>query len=168
GWFFFFFVLAVALISCVELYLLALKKGMNANLTIGLLAVVYLLYARFNYIFDLYSFLIILMLLLGLVELFRKDGSAIYNIGATLLGIFYLGIFSSSLIGIREFYPRIDDIYRQGGLLIITIFAAIWICDSATYYIGTAFGKHKLFPRVSPKKSWEGAIAGFVFAIITF
>ena len=33
--------------------------------------------------------------------------------------------------------------------------------------MGTAFGKHKLFPRVSPNKSWEGAIAGFVFAIIT-
>jgi phosphatidate cytidylyltransferase len=46
------------------------------------------------------------------------------------------------------------------------VFATIWICDSAAYYIGTAFGKHKLFPRVSPKKSWEGAIAGFVFAIL--
>jgi phosphatidate cytidylyltransferase len=33
--------------------------------------------------------------------------------------------------------------------------------------LGTAFGKHKLFPRVSPKKSWEGAISGFVFAILT-
>jgi phosphatidate cytidylyltransferase len=39
--------------------------------------------------------------------------------------------------------------------------------DSAAYFIGTAIGKHKLFPRVSPNKSWEGAIAGFVFSIIT-
>lgn len=44
---------------------------------------------------------------------------------------------------------------------------SIWICDSAAFFLGTAFGKHKLFPRVSPNKSWEGAIAGFIFAIIT-
>ena len=56
--------------------------------------------------------------------------------------------------------------HKRKRLLIISIFAAIWICDSAAYYIGTAFGKHKLFVRVSPKKSWEGAIAGFVFAIL--
>jgi phosphatidate cytidylyltransferase len=43
----------------------------------------------------------------------------------------------------------------------------IWVCDSAAYYIGSAFGKHKLFPRVSPNKSWEGAIAGFIFAVVT-
>ena len=68
---------------------------------------------------------------------------------------------------IREFYIQPEEDYLHGGFLIIFIFASIWICDSAAYYIGTAFGKHKLFPRVSPKKSWEGAIAGFVFAILT-
>ncbi|HEX9740327.1 MAG TPA: phosphatidate cytidylyltransferase, partial [Ignavibacteriaceae bacterium] len=51
--------------------------------------------------------------------------------------------------------------------LIISIFAAIWICDSAAYYGGTALGKHKLFARVSPNKTWEGAGFGFVFAVIT-
>jgi phosphatidate cytidylyltransferase len=51
--------------------------------------------------------------------------------------------------------------------LIIAIFASIWVCDSAAYFIGSAVGKHKLFPRVSPNKSWEGAIAGFIFAVIT-
>ncbi|MFZ1281640.1 MAG: phosphatidate cytidylyltransferase, partial [Ignavibacteriaceae bacterium] len=53
-----------------------------------------------------------------------------------------------------------------GGYLIISIFASIWICDSAAFFGGTALGKHKLFHRVSPKKSWEGAIFGFVFAIL--
>ncbi len=83
-----------------------------------------------------------------------------------MLGIFYLGIFGSTLIGIREFYPNLDGLYYQGGYLIISIFASIWICDSAAFFGGTALGKHKLFPRVSPKKSWEGAIFGFVFAIL--
>ena len=58
-------------------------------------------------------------------------------------------------------------LYTEAGYLIISIFASIWVCDSAAYFIGSALGKHKLFPRVSPKKSWEGAIAGFIFAVVT-
>ena len=53
-----------------------------------------------------------------------------------------------------------------GAATVITIFAAIWACDSAAYFAGRAFGRHKLFERVSPKKTWEGAIAGFVGAIL--
>ncbi|RPI71948.1 MAG: phosphatidate cytidylyltransferase, partial [Ignavibacteriales bacterium] len=109
---------------------------------------------------------LLIVFLITLIELFRDNGSAILNIGASLLGIFYIGLFSSALLAIREFYPNIGDIYFRGGYLIISIFASIWICDSAAYYGGTALGKHKLFPRVSPNKSWEGAIFGFVFAII--
>ena len=104
--------------------------------------------------------------MLLIFELFRNNGSSIQNLGATLLGVFYLGIFGSTLVGIREFYPNIDGLYNHGGYLIISIFASIWICDSAAFFGGTAFGKHKLFPRVSPKKSWEGAIFGFVFVIL--
>jgi len=65
---------------------------------------------------------------------------------------------------ISEFFT--ED-YFSGGYLIISIFITIWICDSAAFFLGTAFGKHKLFPRVSPKKSWEGSIAGFIFALLT-
>ena len=100
-------------------------------------------------------------------ELFRNYDSAILNLGATLLGIFYFGLFGSALIGIREFYPESNGLYINGGYLIISIFATIWICDSAAFFGGTALGKHRLFLRVSPKKSWEGAIFGFVFAILT-
>jgi len=106
------------------------------------------------------------LLLLG-VELFRKKGSAILNLGTTFLGIFYIGIFSTTFISLREFYS-VDfesDIY--GAYLIISILASIWIGDSAAYYGGTTFGRHKLFPRVSPKKSWEGAIFGFIFSVGT-
>jgi phosphatidate cytidylyltransferase len=48
------------------------------------------------------------------------------------------------------------------------VFASIWVCDSAAYFAGRAFGRHRLFERVSPKKSWEGAVAGFVGAVAAF
>ncbi len=63
----------------------------------------------------------------------------------------------------REFYPANTDLYINGAYLIISILASIWIGDSAAYFGGINLGKHKLFPRVSPNKSWEGAIFGFIF-----
>jgi phosphatidate cytidylyltransferase len=92
------------------------------------------------------------------------------------------------LIGIRELFvpadfpvyahfqvqgisipPEVEEtIYRWGGLTVLALFASIWICDSAAYFAGRAFGRHTLFERVSPKKTWEGALAGFVFAIAAF
>ncbi len=167
SFFFFSFVLAIALISFYEFSNLAKSKGAYTNLWIGFTALILLLINQFNYIFETYSFLLFLLIALTLIELFRNKNSAIMNIGSTLLGIFYIGLFASSLIGIREFYPSIGDLYSRGGYIIISIFISIWICDSAAFFCGTSLGKHKLFPRVSPNKSWEGAIFGFIFAIIS-
>ena len=160
------FVLIIAGISFYEFSVMAKTKGANVNVNLGLLAIIFLVINQYRFFFNQYHFLIVFIILLLIFELFRNNGSAIQNIGATLLGVFYLGIFGSTLIGIREFYPNIDGLYSHGGYLIISIFATIWICDSAAFFGGTALGKHKLFPRVSPKKSWEGAIFGFVFALL--
>lgn len=166
GVFFLSFVLIIAGISFYEFAVMAKQKGANLNVNVGLLTVILLIINQYRFFFNQYHFLIAIFLLLLIIELFRNNGSAILNLGATLLGVFYLGTFGSTLIGIREFYPNVDDIYYNGGYLIISIFTSIWICDSAAFFGGTALGKHKLFPRVSPKKSWEGAIFGFVFAIL--
>jgi phosphatidate cytidylyltransferase len=101
-----------------------------------------------------------------LFELSRNKESAVANIGATLTGIFYIGLFSASLVKLREYYADSYFFYDQGGYLIISLFATIWICDSAAYFIGSAFGKHKILTRISPKKSWEGGIAGFIFSVL--
>jgi phosphatidate cytidylyltransferase len=119
---------------------------------------------------------------MGVVELFRNKGSALINLSMTLFGVLYVSLFFGTFIGLREVFtshdPVVfryfvtmlgimdgDQIYRFGGYTVISIFAIIWICDSAAYHFGMAMGKHKLFPRVSPNKSWEGAIFGFVFAV---
>lgn len=160
------FVLLIGTVSFYEFSKLAEAKGENVNKTIGILTVALLIINIFYQFTDLQLLMFSSILLLLIFELFRNKGSAMQNIGSTLLGIFYIGLFSSSIVGIREFYSNSLH-YNNGGLLIISIFITLWITDSAAYFIGTAFGKHKLFPRVSPNKSWEGAIAGFVFAIIT-
>ncbi len=165
--YFLLFGIAIALVSFYEFALMAKHKGAEINKWIGLAAVAVLVANQYWIFMDTYLFLLILILLLTLTELFRNSGSAIVNTGTALLGIFYFGLFAGSLIGIREFYPGGGDAYLRGGYIIISILISIWVCDSAAFFGGTALGKHKLFPRVSPNKSWEGAIFGFVFAVIT-
>ena len=140
---------------------MARNKDISANKTFGLIGIIILLINYYRTFIDIYSFLFLFSVILFLIELFRNRGSAVLNIGATLLGVFYLGIFGSSIIGIREFYPNVGSLYQRGGFLMISIFAAIWLCDSAAFWAGSKLGKHKLFPRVSPNKSWEGSIFGF-------
>jgi phosphatidate cytidylyltransferase len=164
SYYFYVFVLGIGVISYYEFWILVKKKDVSANLYIGLFAVALIITNSLLKIIDFHSLILILLVVITLVELFRNSGSAVLNLGISLLGILYIGIFSSSLIFLREFY--ITD-YTKGGFLIISILASIWVCDSAAFFGGNALGKHKLFPRVSPNKSWEGAIFGLVFAIIT-
>ena len=135
------------------------------------------------------TLLLLFIVLILLVELFRNAGSVFLNAGFTLLGLIYAGLFLATLIGLRELFgnefpywlvrkhleaPAIlpdssihDMTYRWGGLTVISIFATIWMCDTAAYFGGLAMGRHKLFERVSPKKTWEGAMWGFVAAVAT-
>jgi len=167
SYYFFFFVLAIGLISYYEFSGMVKKNIANANLWFGLLAISFIITNQFHHIIEFIPLLFIVILLLLMIELFRNKGSVVKNLGVTILGILYIGLFASALIAIREYYPTVNDLYQKGGYVIISMLSTIWICDSAAFFGGTALGKHKLFSRISPNKSWEGALFGFVFAIFT-
>jgi len=159
------FVLAIALMAFHEFSSMSAKKNISVNIPLGILFVLILvLNFYFRYLPNILLTIAIPFLIL-LFELFRNKGSVILNVGTTLLGIFYIGMFAGTFVGIREMFIGSNELYTQSGFLVISLFVSIWICDSAAFFIGTAIGKHKLFPRVSPNKSWEGAIAGFLFAV---
>jgi phosphatidate cytidylyltransferase len=123
-----------------------------------------------------------------LIELFRNKPGPLRNASVTVFGACYVGLFLGSLVGVRELFipgdfpvaaffgvygPSVPDditatLHRWGGNTVIALFVSIWVCDSAAYFAGRAFGRHKLFERVSPNKTWEGWFAGLVFAIGTF
>lgn len=160
------FVLFIGLISFNEYSSMLRSKNSFPNKLIGFLAVAVLIINEYKLIFDYHLLFTLIIIFLLLFELFRNKSSAINNIGSTLLGIFYIGIFSASIINLRQFYADSVFTYSQGGYLILSILISIWLCDSAAYFIGSAYGLHKLIPRISPKKSWEGAIAGFIFSVV--
>jgi phosphatidate cytidylyltransferase len=161
------FTLGIALISFWEFSEMIKKKEAYPNFVLGSLVIVSIILNVYFKFLEFYVLFLFASIIILISELFRNKASAIINVAVTFLGILYLGLFSSSILLIREIFSESELLYSEGGYLIISIMIAIWICDSAAFFIGSAFGKHKLFPRVSPNKSWEGAIAGFVFAIVS-
>ena len=84
-------------------------------------------------------------------------------VGGAMLGIVYVGLFGLMIPISRG----VGDIAAQDGQrLIATAFVIVWMTDSFAYFGGSSFGRHRLAPRVSPKKSWEGAIAGFLGGVL--
>jgi phosphatidate cytidylyltransferase len=77
-----------------------------------------------------------------------------------LLGTTYVGLLSGSLIRLRHDFP-------EGSKLVYFLLLVVWLGDSGAYYVGKTFGKHKLSPRISPKKTIEGLMGGVAASVIT-
>jgi phosphatidate cytidylyltransferase len=114
-----------------------------------------------------------LMALVYMIKLYKKgEHKPFTNIAFTFLGIFYIAVPISLLnhILFADVVPGWNSIL--GGYnfqTILGILLILWATDTGAYFAGTFLGKHKLFERISPKKTWEGFIGGAVLAgIIAF
>ena len=97
-------------------------------------------------------------------ELFRNKENPIANISLTIMGIMYIALPFSLLTFLV--YPGIPQNKAYYPWILMGVFLIIWVYDSFAYLFGIWLGKKRLFERISPKKSWEGAIGGGVFALI--
>lgn len=95
-----------------------------------------------------------------IAELYRKKSNPIHNWAYFLLGQIIVALPFSLL----NFISFVDDTTYK-PMLLIAVFATIWINDSGAYIFGVSFGRHRLFERVSPKKSWEGFFGGALAAL---
>jgi phosphatidate cytidylyltransferase len=102
-----------------------------------------------------YLFLSPFLLFFFIVELYRKKEHPLENIASGILGVVYVAV-PSSLGNLIVFNG--EGSYSPN--LMIALLALIWIYDSGAYLVGVSMGKNRLFERISPKKSWEGAIGG--------
>ncbi|MBI5202281.1 MAG: phosphatidate cytidylyltransferase [Elusimicrobia bacterium] len=91
-------------------------------------------------------------------EMFRSEHS-MDRAALTLFGVFFVGWTLAHLALIRDLRPH-------GEQFTYLLFVTVWIMDTAAYFVGKRFGRHKLASVISPGKTWEGAAAGFVGAIL--
>jgi phosphatidate cytidylyltransferase len=183
-------VLILALLTVHEYYGLARAKGFRPQVGIGLAMTAFVVLAfapiRLSRVVGsspgmvdfLTTHMLPIVLILGVIatmtaELFKGYPNPFNHVAFTLSGAVYIGVGMGCFYGIHELLlsraaQEVPGGPIDAGPFVITMLAAIWICDSAAYFGGKAMGKHLLFERVSPKKTWEGAIWGFIFSYITF
>lgn len=112
----------------------------------------------FEYHLPALAFLILVSMFRHMISYEKGRDKAATDFAITISGIFYIGFLGSHFVGMRA----LDN----GVWWILIVLPAIWLADMGGYFIGKAIGKHKLSPRLSPKKTWEGYVGGIVFALV--
>lgn len=102
---------------------------------------------------------------LFLLELFGKSARPFENLAFITLGIFYIGAPFSLLIWICS--SPIEAFGNVGNQFILAMLFMVWASDVFAYLLGSKIGKNKMFPRISPNKTWEGTLSGVAGAILT-
>lgn len=165
-WIYFGIFLVICFFSLLEFYKLAGLDGMIPLKTLGTVSGVAIFILSFfisqETISSRYYFLIFpLIAFVYVIKLYKKtEQKPFTNIAFTFLGVFYVAV-PFALLNVATFeegYYNYEIIL--GSLLIL------WASDSGAYFAGTLFGKHRLFERISPKKSWEGFWGGAALAIV--
>lgn len=144
--------------------------GVSINKTITALGGAYLFLALMGFCtsaIDARVFLPYLGLLLYLMitELYLKKENPIGNWAYAMLSQLYVAL-PFALLNVLAFQnsPETSSV-TYNPILPLSIFVFIWLSDTGAYCVGSLIGKHRLFERISPKKSWEGSIGGAFFSI---
>jgi phosphatidate cytidylyltransferase len=150
-----------------EFYRMMESKGVRPYKVIGIasgLALSWYVFFRNGVYANL--FLTLALLAIMTLELTRKgDSRAILHISTTMLGVIYVSFLASHMVMLRELPISTGLEYPMGASFVYLAFVVTWSCDTGAYFVGTLAGKHPLLPRVSKKKTWEGAAGGMMFAV---
>ena len=155
-----------ALIALYEFYSLASKVGCRPLSVLGYVAALVVMAAfvrdRPVWIVAALAFLSIISLA---VAILRPDeqSRALASVSATVFGVVYTALLAGYLVGVRM-TPDTAATPKLAAKLLTTFFAIVMMTDTGAYYTGRTIGRHKLAPRVSPGKTIEGSVGGFISA----
>ena len=172
---------SITLMGLHEFYVLGSKMKIEPSMVTGLFisftifAIIFLNAAK---VVDNHIFIIIvpLFVLLTVFELYRKTPYPILNIAYTVFGILWIVIpfslfsyflYNTNLNSDSDLLINIADIYTGYNYkILLSFFLLLWSNDTFAYLFGVSFGKHRLFERISPKKSWEGFFGGVLMSVV--
>ena len=150
------------------------REHITVNRFISTVAGVYFFFAMAYFCSDVYGgsaksvvfipYLVTILYLL-VAELYGKQPDPINNWAYTMLSQMYIAL-PFSLINALAFTATPDGRVVFNTILPLSVFVFLWMNDTGAYCVGSLIGKHKLFPRVSPGKSWEGSIGGAVVVLL--
>lgn len=106
----------------------------------------------------LFVLFVLLAMSVHIISYERGRDQAAIDFAITVAGIVYLGWLGSYLLDLRQL--------PQGGWWLMLVLPIVWGGDTGAYSIGAVYGKHKMTPRLSPKKSWEGYFAGLLTSVM--
>jgi phosphatidate cytidylyltransferase len=147
-----------------EFYGLIKKAGINPNVQTGLLngLFIYAVFALVTYDMGAYHKLLFLLPItlsaIFIQELFKKHSAPFTNIAYTYLGLVFT-IFPFTFFHALAYVNGSFNFHFPLGFLLM-----LWANDTGAYLTGRAFGRHKLFERHSPKKTWEGFVGGVLIS----
>jgi phosphatidate cytidylyltransferase len=139
----------------------AVRYEPNGIVTVGgVLAIAAARVFFVNIALPLFAALVMLAMTVHLFAFERGRDQAALDFCVTVAGIVYIGWLGSYLLDLRNHFEHL------GGWWLMLILPIVWAGDTGAYSIGAAYGKHKMTPRLSPKKSWEGFFAGVFTSVI--
>ncbi|MCD1119046.1 phosphatidate cytidylyltransferase [Chryseobacterium turcicum] len=116
----------------------------------------------FYFDFRLSEILAISLTLIAVITLFKFSNELYIDSGKLIFTVIYVALPFSFALGLPK-YSSIDNTF---SLEVIFLFILIWSSDTFAYLVGKFFGKHKMAPTISPKKTWEGYIGGVVLTLV--
>ncbi len=156
-------ILIVMLLGIQELDIF-FRKNNSRPLFIPLSIAIIVLAYNFYYSLEMsMEILILLVMIIAIMEIFRKEKRPFNNISAVAFGFVWIGLMLGSLILVRNFE---SGGYPIGFELTLAMVLSIWLCDSAAMVFGKKWGRKKILPAVSPNKSWVGSIAGLAASLL--
>ena len=147
-------------------------EGVKINKTITMLGGAYLFVAIMGFCTNagqegskIFIPYVLLLLYMMISELYLKKENPVLNWAYSMLSQLYIGLPFAMLNILAFNYNKEYNSVSYVSILPLSVFIFIWLNDTGAYCIGSLIGKHRLFERISPKKSWEGSIGGGVVAI---
>ena len=154
------FIAAMSWLCCFEFYRMMRLDGKVPNELLGLAAAILFPLSALGDAVLLTVLLFVMVLSLGLWYVFSPR-TRIADIAVTAFGSLYTGYMMSPIVLLRDALPGFP-----GALLSIGVCASLWVSDSFAYLVGSRIGKHKMVPKISPNKSWEGFVGGLLGSVI--
>jgi phosphatidate cytidylyltransferase len=159
----------ILILSMFEFYTLTYKARIKPQFFLGILIGISLFVGSYLYTTGNIEALFLLgfiplVISVFIFELYRNHKRPFHNIAYTYLGIFYIAV-PLSLFNFMVFDSTTLQ-YSYSYEILLSYFILIWANDTGAYLFGVSIGKRRMFPRISPKKSWEGFLGGIIFTII--